>query len=116
MENVSGIIDALCAKLGVTLENLIPAIVEFGTYECQMTIRVCIYILLAGIISVVFAFLLGRKGYDTVPMILFVFGMIAIVTCAVLLIFKVVDLHKWEAFPEMMAYRYILNLLRYRTV
>lgn len=112
MENVSGVIDALCAKLGVTIEHLIPAIVEFGTYECQMTIRVCIYILLAGILMSVFAFWLLRKGYEFVPIVLFAIGITAILVCAVFLILAAVDLHKWEAYPEMMAYRYILNLLR----
>ena len=112
MENVGGIIDTLCAKFGVTLEHLIPAIVEFGTYECQLTIRVCIYILLAGIISAILGFWLARKGYVSVPLVLFVIGIIAIFLCGFLLIAAVIDLHKWEAFPEMMAYRYILNVLR----
>lgn len=112
MENVSGVIDALCAKLGVTMEHLIPAVVEFGTYECQLTIRVCIYILLVGILMTIFAFWLTRKGYDIAPGVLFIIGIMAILICAIALFYAAVDLHKWETYPEMMAYRYILNMLR----
>ena len=111
-DNGTGVIDAICAKLGIALDKLIPAVVEFGTYECQLTIRVCIYILLAGILMSIFAFWLTRKGYEIVPLVLFIIGITAIIICVVVLIFAAVDLHKWETYPEMMAYHYILNLLR----
>ena len=38
--NIAMVIDNLCVRLGTTMENLVPAIVEFGKYDCQITARV----------------------------------------------------------------------------
>lgn len=113
MENVGGIIDALCAKFGVTLEHLIPAIVEFGKYDCQLTARICSYFIIGGILCILFAFLLIKRSGDCefIGLLLLVIGIAAILIAGFVLLIALATLNKWNQFPEIMAYRYILSLL-----
>lgn len=111
MENVTGIIDALCAKLGVTMENLIPAVAEFGKYDCQLTARICSYFIVVGILCLIIAFTLEKtnRGWDG---LFFIVGILAVVIAGFVLILALATLNEWNNFPEVMAYKYILQLMR----
>lgn len=110
--NIALVIDALCTKLGTTMENLIPAIVEFGKYDCQLTARVCMGFIIFGIALILIAvFMYKHTDYDILPGLFVVIGIFAILIAAIVLVIALATLNEWNHFPEVMAYKYIISMI-----
>lgn len=118
MENNAALfVDSLLARFGTTMDRLMPAIIDFGRYECKHTIRVCIYMIALGLILMVVSHLVlkrNRVGYNAelICEILFALGLVAVIICVLLIIVDLATLQKWYDFPEVMAYKYIFGLMR----
>lgn len=115
--NAAMVVDSLLAKFGTTMDRLIPAIIDFGRYECKHTIRVCIYMIALGLILMVISHLIlksHRVGYDGefILELMFGLGLVAVIICTLLIIVDLATLQKWYDFPEVMAYKYIFGLMR----
>ena len=114
--NIALVIDALCAKLGTTMENLIPAIVEFGKYDCQLTARVCMGFIIFGIVLILIAVFMFKHTdydiyYDILPGLFVAIGIFAILVAAIVLVIALATLNEWNHFPEVMAYKYITEMI-----
>ena len=114
MENNAAIIvDSLLSKFGTTIEKLIPSIVEFGRYDCQLTIRVCSYLIVVGIIFIALGLIVTRRyvsdGIGTLLLFLGILGTVMIIVYAFIIVIAIATLNEWNAFPEIMAYKYILS-------
>lgn len=110
--NVALVIDALCTKLGTTMENLVPAIVEFGKYDCQITARVCMGFIIFGIVMVLIAAIMfKRTDYEVLPVAFITIGIVAILIAATILVIALATLSEWNRFPEVMAYKYIIEMI-----
>lgn len=110
--NIALVIDALCTKLGTTMENLVPAIVEFGKYDCQITARVCMGFIIFGIALILIAvFMYKHTNYDILPGLFVAIGIFAILVAAIVLVIALATLNEWNHFPEVMAYKYIIQLI-----
>ena len=111
--NAAVIVDSLLNKFGTTIDKLLPSIIEFGRYDCQLNIRVCSYLIAVGIIFVALALIIAKRDVsDGVEVLLFflgVFGVTIIIICAIIIVIAIATLNEWNAFPEIMAYKYILN-------
>ena len=116
--NAAMIVDSLLSKFGTTMENLMPAIIDFGRYECKLTIRVCSYLIITGIIFMAVSYLVNRNRksmsftLETWMGIFFITGIVMMSVCVFIIILALVTLNKWNNFPEIMAYKYILGLMR----
>ena len=55
--NATMVVDSLLVKFGTTMDRLMPAIIDFGRYECRHTIRVCIWFIALGLILMVISHL-----------------------------------------------------------
>ena len=111
--NVAGVVDILCTKFGTTIENLLPAIIEFGKYDCQLTARVCVGFIIFGIALVVLGYLLVKyTEFDILPGLCIILGICAILIAAFILVVALATLSEWNHCPEVMAYKYILRCLR----
>ena len=107
-------IEIICAKFGTTLDKLLPAVIEFGKYDCKLTARICSYFIIAGILMIIFGMFLEKHCYDgslgeAIGFLLFLVGIIAIVVAAFILIVALATLNEWNNYPEFMSYKYILN-------
>ena len=110
--NITMVIDALCTKLGTTMENLIPAIVEFGKYDCQITARCCTWCILFGVVLIALGYLLDKyTDADFIPGMLFVIGVITIFISTFILMVALATLSEWNHCPEVMAYKYIISMI-----
>jgi uncharacterized oligopeptide transporter (OPT) family protein len=110
--NIALVIDALCTKLGTTMENLVPAIVEFGKYDCQLTARVCMGFIIFGIALILIAvFMYKHTNYDILPALFVGIGIFAILIAAIVLVVALATLNEWNHFPEVMAYKYIISMI-----
>ena len=111
--NAAMIVDSLLSKFGTTMENLMPAIIDFGRYECKLTIRVCSYLIIMGIIFMVVSYIINRKircySLEFWMDFLFITGIVMIIICVFVIILALATLNKWNNFPEIMAYKYILG-------
>lgn len=118
MENNAALfVDSLLARFGTTMDRLMPVIIDFGRYECKHTIRVCIYMIALGLISMVVSHLIlksHRVGYNAeiIWELIFGLGLVAVIICVLLIIVDLATLQKWYDFPEVMAYKYIFGLMR----
>lgn len=115
--NAAMVVDSLLAKFGTTMERLMPAIIDFGRYECRHTIRVCIWLIALGLILMVVSHLVLKHsdvGYNAelIWELLFALGLMAVIICVLLIIVDLETLQKWYDFPEVMAYKYIFGLMR----
>ena len=112
--NAAVIVDSLLNKFGTTIDKLLPSIIEFGRYDCLLNIRVCSYLIVVGIIFVALSWFLTTR-YDLsdwleiISIFLGVFAVIMIIVCAIIIVIEIATLNEWNAFPEIMAYKYILN-------
>lgn len=110
--NIALMIDALCTKLGTTMENLVPAIVEFGKYDCQLTARVCMGFIIFGIALILIAvFMYKHSDYEFLPALFVGIGILSILVAAFVLVVALATLNEWNHFPEVMAYKYILSMI-----
>lgn len=112
--NAAVIVDSLLNKFGTTIDKLLPSIIEFGRYDCQLTIRICGYLIAISIVFMALSWFLTTRynlsdWLEIFSVFLAVFGMIVFIVCIVVMIFGIVTLNEWNAFPEIMAYKYILN-------
>lgn len=114
--NTALVVDSLLSKFGTTMEYLMPAIIDFGRYECKLTIRVCSYLIITGIIFMVVSYIINRKircySLEFWMDFLFIIGIVMIIVCVFIIILALATLNKWNTFPEIMAYKYILGLMR----
>lgn len=112
--NLAGVIEVLCDRFGTTIDNLLPAIIEFGKYDCRLTARVCTYFLIAGIVMVLLAWCIerfSRWDHDLLSCCLIVLGTFCIVVSALIIVIALATLNEWNNFPEVMAYKYILEMI-----
>lgn len=109
-------LDTLCQKFGTTINYLIPKVIEFGKYENRLGL---IIVGIIFVVSAIVAIWLNKKSNE--PNISFTeenlyFGIsviseiIAILMLIGLILYSV-DFIKWHSYPEMMAYKYILNII-----
>lgn len=116
--NAAMVVDSLLAKFGTTMDRLMPAIIDFGRYECRHTIRVCTYMILIGIIFMIVSYMALKRhwvvGFDgeLIMDFLFVVGLIMVVISVAMIVICLATLQKWNDFPEVMAYKYIFGLMR----
>ncbi len=111
--NFAVILDTLCAKFGTTIDNLLPAIIEFGKYDCQLTARICTYFVIFGLAAWVVGFGLIRKtDLDGLGVGLCAVGFLAVLVATFILVVALATLNEWNNFPEVMAYKYILGWLK----
>lgn len=110
--NIAAVIDSLCSKFGTTIDNLLPAIVEFGKYDCQLTARICTYFVIFGLIALAVSLYLFRKTeLDDLGFGLCIVGFIAVIVGTLILVVALAELNEWNHFPEVMAYKYIIEAL-----
>lgn len=114
--NAAMFVDSLLARFGTTMDRLMPAIIDFGRYECRYTVRVCIWLIGVGIIFAIVARFLDKHNniWEWAFWIdaLFVVGMLMIIISVFTIVVALCTLQKWNDFPEMMAYKYIFGLMR----
>ena len=117
LDNTAGVIELLCSKFGTTMDNLLPAVIEFGKYDCRLTARICSYFIIAGIFMIIFGRFIEKHSYDglfceIIGIMIFVLGILAIIIASFILVIALATLNEWNNYPEVMAYKYILNQLR----
>ena len=114
--NAAMFVDSLLARFGTTMERLMPAIIDFGRYECRYTVRVCIWLISVGIIFAIMARFLSKHvsscEWEFWIDALFVVGMLMIIISVFMIVVALCTLQKWHDFPEVMAYKYIFGLMR----
>lgn len=113
--NAAMIVDSLLAKFGTTMDRLMPAIIDFGRYECRYTVRVCIWLIGVGIIFAIVAHFLDHISSWECGFwidVMFIIGMLMIIISVFMIVVALCTLQKWNDFPEMMAYKYIFGLMR----
>ena len=110
--NIVAVIDSLCSKFGTTIDNLLPAIIEFGKYDCQLTARICTYFVIFGLIALAVSLYLFRKTeLDGLGVALSCIGFTAVIIGTIVLVVALAELNEWNNFPEVMAYKYIIGCL-----
>lgn len=105
-------IEMICQKLGTTVENIIPAVIEYCTHDSKVGLAFGCILLAIGIFSVGFAIIFYRRDEDGIPVAIFI--IIAVISFIIGFIFTIgcgYDLHILNKFPEMYAYRTILRWL-----
>ena len=117
--NAAMVVDSLLAKFGTTMDRLMPAIIDFGRYECRHTIRVCVWFIIVGMIFMLVAHLgikraKRRDNGDLEFFMDFFFdvGFIMVLASVFMIVVALCTLQKWNDFPEMMAYKYIFGMMR----
>lgn len=117
--NAAMIVDSLLAKFGTTMDRLMPAIIDFGRYECRHTIRICIWLIIIGMIFMLLTHfgLKHDKKTDNIDLevfmdFFFVIGALMVLVSIFMIVVALCTIQKWNDFPEMMAYKYIFGLMR----
>lgn len=98
----------LCEKLGTTIDNLIPRVIEFGLLDSKQGLLVGIIIFILGVVCI--CILKNIRDELSWPFIFFLLGSIIGILVGVLVIsLNAYDLSLWHKAPEMMAYKTILH-------
>ena len=107
-------IELICEKLGTTMENLIPATINYEKHLQVVLLIVGICITAFGILCAIAAKAVSK--YDTyendVDMILvglIIIGIIAIIFGLLTTIIQAVDVYMWQQHPTIRAYETILK-------
>lgn len=103
-------IEMICQKLGTTVENIIPAVIEYCTHDNRICLAVGFILIGIGIVSTLLAIRYYRKDEYGTPHI--IFTSIAITGFVFGIIFTVgscYNLHMIIKFPEMYAYKTIIK-------
>jgi len=113
-------LELLCQKLGTTIENIIPAAIEYGIYDAKYTLKVGIIVSIFGIAcAIVACFIYYRDSHSSsyedhfVLIIIFaILALFAIVFSLFFTIYGIIETHYWSVFPEMQAYKMILGWVK----
>lgn len=107
------VLDMLLTKLGTTVDQIIPATIEYGLHTTRFYILICIAIILAGLIFIATGIILiSNTDSDSLQFLaiaLFIIGFVALGFSTVCLGMNLIDLHKWKTYPTMEAYQTILR-------
>lgn len=104
------IIEMICQKLGTTVENIIPSVIEYCTRENEIALVVGFVLIGIGIVSTLFAIRCYRKDEYGISNIIFtsiaIIGFLSGIFCTVSSCY---NLHMIIKFPEMYAYKTIIK-------
>lgn len=103
-------IEMICQKLGTTVENIIPAVIEYCTHNSEIGLAAGIILIGISVVSMLLAVRCYRKDEDGILYI--IFTAIAVIGSILGIIFTIVpcyDLHMIIKFPEMYAYKTIIR-------
>lgn len=113
-------IEFICQKLGTTLDNIIPAAIEYGIYDAKYTLKVGIIVSIFGIACAIVTYFIYYRdshssSYEDHFVLIMIFAILAISAIVLGLffaIFGIVETHYWSVFPEMQAYKMILGWIK----
>lgn len=106
-------IEFICQKLGTTVDNIIPAALEFGIYENKIMLIIGIILLAIGIIcTAIIIYLVRKPDYYDYPIATTAIGFTAGVVGIIFIIASSISLHLFYKFPEMQAYKMILGWIK----
>ena len=106
-------IELICQKLGTTLENLVPAVIDYNIYADKIGIFIGAVILIIGFILIGVAIYLNHKeDYYDEPIVLYFLILMAIAVGSIIFFVSIVDYHYFVKFPEIRAYKAILGWIR----
>lgn len=109
------ILNDICNQLGTSIENLLPKLIEYGKYDCQLTIYTWSMIFIFSML-ILGAGLYIRKNENNLSSIKDLFSFVFVVGGFVfafisicIIIIACYTLNEWDTFPEIMAYKYIIS-------
>lgn len=106
------VIELICEKLGTTIEKLVPAVIEYGTYKTKTGLTIWGIVLAVSIFIILLGF--TRKAYATdLDIVCWVIGGIIFGIFAIFVIIELYDLKMWNNYPEMRAYETIMSWVRH---
>ena len=113
-------LEFICHKLGTTIDNIIPAAIEYGKHDARYTFKVGIILLFVGFACAIVAYFIHYRdshssSYDDHFILLVIFGLLAVLAIVLGLffaVFGIVETHYWSVFPEMQAYKMILGWIK----
>ena len=111
-------LELLCQKLGTTLDNLIPAAIEFGKHDAVYTIKAGFCCIVA---CAIFAFIAYRlflipesTKFDSefVGMWVVLISILIGIFGVFFIIYGITEHHYWRIFPKMKAYKMLLGWVK----
>lgn len=103
-------IEMICQKLGTTVENIIPAVIEYCTHDNEISLVAGFILIGIGTMSILLAIRCYRKDeYGTSYMIFAAIAGISFIFGIFLTVSSCYDLHMIIKFPEMYAYKTIIK-------
>ena len=101
------VIELSCEKLGVTIENLVPAVISYETHKCHVSLCIGIVLLLLGTLFVLIGFAIHYKC--DADILFFILGVISILIGIVIVPIYLYELHMWHSYPTMCAYETVFR-------
>lgn len=104
-------IEAICKKLGTTIDNLIPAVTQYEIHMNTVWLILSIIALIAGLALLAVSYILNRsdKYYETAIVSCLVFGALLAVVGLCMAIGFGCELHAWNYMPTIKAYKTIFG-------
>lgn len=103
------VIFELCERLGTTVNNLVPKVVEVGVLSATQGIMIGIGFLIVGLILLFIALRVIRDKESLCFIMLMIFGVVATGVGPIVITCYWWDLHLWKLAPDMMAYKELLS-------
>lgn len=102
-------IELICEKLGTTIENLVPAVIEYLTHRANVGITIGAIMIAVGVLLVVVGFMIEKHGDGFLG---FFIGGAFLLFGGVVLGVYIYSYHLIVRYPEFSAYQEILKWLR----
>ena len=101
-------IELICEKLGTTIENLVPSVIEYCIYKAHVLLLIWGAIFMLGVFAIVLGFTKRALDSDSC-IVLWTLGGIAVLICFIAVSIELYNLRLWNAYPTMRAYETILS-------
>ena len=110
-------VEMILNKLGTTIENIVPATVDYMRHGVVVYLCIGIGLFVLGLICFLILSLIGHCNFDydtedNIGIACILFGGAAFVVGLIMTGWSIVSLHMWNAYPTIRAYETILGWLK----
>lgn len=102
-------IELICEKLGTTIENLVPAVIEYLIHRANIGIMIGNIMIAIGVLLIVVGFIIERRGDG---FLWFLVGGFSLLFGVIFLGVYIYSYHLIVRYPEFSAYQEILKWFR----